>query len=72
MAYVAPQFAAAPQYAQAPAQQYVSKAAPAPQAGAYPGQHRLAAPARTKAAAIGYASQQPTAGSPILYQAYQP
>lgn len=71
VAYVAPQFAPAPQYTQAP--QYVSKAAlqagPSP---SYAGQHRLAAPVRTKAAAIGYSSQQPTASSPILYQAYQP
>ncbi|XP_054265183.1 uncharacterized protein LOC128988035 [Macrosteles quadrilineatus] len=77
VAYVAPQYAAAPQYGAAPqyaqaAPQYVAKAAPAASGlAAYSGQHRLAAPAKPKASAIGYA-QQPTGSSPILYQAYQP
>ncbi|XP_046664425.1 uncharacterized protein LOC124357064 [Homalodisca vitripennis] len=64
VAYVAPQFVAAPQY--------VGKSSAPATAGlsAYSGPHRLAAPVKAKAAAIGYASQQPTA-SPILYQAYQ-
>jgi len=77
VAYVAPQFVAAPQYSQASAPQYsqagpqyIAKAPSAAGLSAYTGQHRLAAPVKTKASAIGYA-QQPTASAPILYQAYQ-
>lgn len=64
LAYVAPQFAAGP------VPQYKVAAASPAGLGAYGGQHRLAAPVKAKAAAIGYSAQQPTA-APILYQAYQ-